>query len=65
MSNTAMVIGYFVGFIDLVKYFPSLGDSQIKAFCIVAMSVFVLTLGITCVAVHEKQHTEPDDQDNL
>lgn len=65
MSNTAMVIGYFVGFIDLVKYFPWLGDSQIKGFCIVAMAVFIITLGVTCVAVKEKQYVESDDQDNL
>lgn len=65
MSNSAMVIGYFVGFIDLVKYFPWMGDSQIKVFCIVAMAVFVVTLGITCIAVKEEQHIETEDQDNL
>ncbi|RCI03057.1 hypothetical protein CU098_011948, partial [Rhizopus stolonifer] len=65
MSNSAMVIGYFVGFMDLVKYFPWLGDSQIKGFCIVAMAVFILTLGITCFAVKEKQYIETEDQENV
>ncbi|CAO0796629.1 unnamed protein product [Mucor circinelloides] len=65
MSNSAMVIGYFVGFMDLVKYFPWMGDSQIKVFCIVAMAVFVVTLAITCVAVKEKQYVDTEDQDNL
>ncbi|KAI9259090.1 major facilitator superfamily domain-containing protein [Sporodiniella umbellata] len=63
MSNTAMVFGYFVGFINLVKYFPWLGDSQMKVFCIVGTAVFIITLGITCFAVKEKQHVEPVDHD--
>ncbi|CAO3644006.1 unnamed protein product [Mucor hiemalis] len=65
MSNSAMVIGYFVGFMDLVKYFPWMGDSQIKAFCIVAMVVFIVTLAITCFAVKEQKYIETEDQDNL
>ncbi|KAI7892801.1 major facilitator superfamily domain-containing protein [Mucor mucedo] len=65
MSNCAMVVGYFVGFMDLVKYFPWMGDSQIKVFCIVAMAVFLVTLAITCVLVQEKQHVETEDQDTL
>ncbi|KAI8063324.1 major facilitator superfamily domain-containing protein [Gongronella butleri] len=63
MSNLSMVIGYFVGYIDLVRFFPWLGDSQIKVFCIVAMLVFCVTLAITCVCVHETP-LETADQDN-
>ncbi|KAI9266917.1 major facilitator superfamily domain-containing protein [Phascolomyces articulosus] len=63
MSNAAQVIGYFVGFIDLVKIAPWLGDSQMKGFCIVAIVVFIITLGITCLAVHEKPLEREDDQD--
>ncbi|KAI8096153.1 major facilitator superfamily domain-containing protein [Halteromyces radiatus] len=63
MSNSAMVIGYFVGYIDLVKYFPWMGDSQIKVFCIVAMLVFCLTLGITCFCVKEKPLDQIDQED--
>ena len=63
MSNSSMVIGYFVGYIDLVRFFPWLGDSQIKVFCIVAMLVFCVTLAITCVCVHETP-LETADQDN-
>jgi solute carrier family 45 protein 1/2/4 len=65
MSNSAMVIGYFVGFMDLVKYFPWMGDSQIKVFCIVAMVVFIITLAITCFAVKEEKYIETEDQDSL
>ena len=65
MSNSAMVVGYFVGFVDLVKYCPWLGDSQIKAFCIVAMLVFVLTLGITCFVVKETPYVETEEQEDM
>lgn len=63
MSNTAMVIGYFVGFVDLVKYLPWLGDSQVKVFCLVSIVVFVLTLAITCFTTHEKVAEKKEDAD--
>ncbi|KAF7731757.1 hypothetical protein EC973_008271 [Apophysomyces ossiformis] len=62
MSNCAMVVGYFVGFVDLVKYLPWLGDSQMKVFCIVGITVFCITLAITCFFITEKK-LERDDQD--
>ncbi|KAI9472110.1 MAG: major facilitator superfamily domain-containing protein [Benjaminiella poitrasii] len=62
MSNSAMVIGYFVGFIDLVTYAPWLGDSQIKCFCIVAIVVFIAALAVTCVCVKETPYTEEQQQ---
>ncbi|KAI8350159.1 major facilitator superfamily domain-containing protein [Blakeslea trispora] len=64
MSNTAMVVGYFVGFVDLVKYLPWLGDSQVKVFCIVAIIVFVSTLAITCITTKEKVVERKDDEDS-
>ncbi|KAI7864887.1 major facilitator superfamily domain-containing protein [Spinellus fusiger] len=54
MSNMAMVVGYSVGFVDLVKYTPWLGDSQVKVFCVVAIGVFIATLTVTCVSIQEK-----------
>lgn len=64
MSNTAMVIGYFVGFVDLVKYLPWLGDSQVKVFCLVSIVVFVITLTITCITTPEKIVERKEDADN-
>ncbi|KAI8882783.1 hypothetical protein K501DRAFT_97089 [Backusella circina FSU 941] len=64
MSNAAMVIGYFVGFMDLVTWVPWLGDSQIKSFCIVAMGVFWITLGITCVAVKETPFVDQEEHED-
>ncbi|KAI7901771.1 major facilitator superfamily domain-containing protein [Cokeromyces recurvatus] len=63
MSNTAMVIGYFVGFIDLVKYFPWLGDSQVKVFCIISIFVFIIALTITCVTTKEKVNKRKEELD--
>ncbi|CAO3628715.1 unnamed protein product [Cunninghamella blakesleeana] len=65
MSNLAMVIGYFVGYVDLVKYFPWMGDSQIKVFCIVGIIVFCSTLAITCIFVKEKPLDKVDDDNQL
>ncbi|CEI91564.1 hypothetical protein RMCBS344292_05848 [Rhizopus microsporus] len=63
MSNTAMVVGYFVGFVDLVAYFPWVGDSQVKVFCIIAIVVFIITLTITCVTTKEKLNERTEEQD--
>ncbi|CAO3676838.1 unnamed protein product [Umbelopsis ramanniana] len=63
MSNIAMVIGYFTGFVDLIKFLPFLGDSQVKVFCLIAIFVFILTLGITCLTTKEKVYVPERDQD--
>ncbi|CAO3587426.1 unnamed protein product [Absidia cylindrospora] len=61
MSNLAMVIGYFVGAMDLVKYMPWLGNSQMKLFCLLSIFVFCITLVVTCYSTHEKMN----DRDQL
>ncbi|KAI9277919.1 major facilitator superfamily domain-containing protein [Umbelopsis sp. AD052] len=63
MSNIAMVIGYFTGFVDLIKFLPFLGDSQVKVFCLIAIFVFILTLGITCLTTKEKVYVPEREQD--
>ncbi|KAI8136533.1 major facilitator superfamily domain-containing protein [Fennellomyces sp. T-0311] len=63
MCNSAMVIGYFVGFVDLVKLCPWLGNTQIKVFCAVAILVFCITLAITCVTTQEKK-LDREEEDN-
>ncbi|KAG1457148.1 hypothetical protein G6F46_007409 [Rhizopus delemar] len=60
MSNTAMVIGYFVGFIDLVTYFPWIGNTQVKVFCMIAIIIFIVTLFITCVTTKEKVNEDQE-----
>lgn len=61
LSNVAMVVGYFTGFVDLVKFFPYFGDTQIKVFCLVAVTVFVATVVITCVTTREQVNTDTDN----
>ncbi|KAJ8660465.1 hypothetical protein O0I10_003923 [Lichtheimia ornata] len=63
LSNAAMVVGYFTGFVDLVKVLSFLGDTQIKVFCIVAIAVFIVTISITCINTHEKNISSEDGND--
>lgn len=63
LSNAAMVVGYFTGFVDLVKVLSFLGDTQIKVFCIVAIAVFIVTVSITCINTHEKNISSEDGND--
>lgn len=63
LSNIAMVVGYFTGFVDLVKFVPFLGDSQVKVFCIIAIIVFIITLAITCITTKEKVYVQEHEQD--
>ncbi|KAI7847853.1 major facilitator superfamily domain-containing protein [Circinella umbellata] len=56
MVGLGNVAGYFmqVGYADLVKAFPFLGDTQLKVLCVIAAIVLVLSDIITCYAVTEK-----------
>ncbi|KAL1919424.1 uncharacterized protein VTP21DRAFT_2117 [Calcarisporiella thermophila] len=56
MNNIGMVLGYFVGFMDLVRFVPFLGNTQMKALCSVASIVLGVTLGVTCISIHEKPY---------
>ena len=55
MLGFGHVLGYFVGTLDLLKFFGTrLGGSQFKQVCIVASVVINLCIGITCFAVEER-----------
>lgn len=60
LSNITNVIGYFTGYVDLVKYFPALGDSQMKVYCVAGVLVFILAMSVTCLSVTEVPY-QPDD----
>jgi solute carrier family 45 protein 1/2/4 len=62
MSNLAMVMGYLVGSMDLVKHLAWLGNSQMKVFCLLSIFVFCGTLFVTCYSTHEKRK-EPEAQE--
>lgn len=53
LGNLTNVFGYFIGYLDLVKYLPMLGHSQMGALCIAGILVFALSMTITCISVQE------------
>ena len=54
MSNITMVFTYIVGFLDLTSYLPSVGDSQFKVLCVIAIFVFLLAQSVTCLSTKEE-----------
>ncbi|CDH48475.1 sucrose transporter [Lichtheimia corymbifera JMRC:FSU:9682] len=53
LGNLTNVFGYFIGYLDLVKYLPMLGNSQMGALCIAGILVFALSMTVTCLSVQE------------
>ncbi|KAI9027566.1 major facilitator superfamily domain-containing protein [Phycomyces nitens] len=54
MVGMGNVIGYFMGYADLVSAFPFLGNTQLKVLCVFASLVLIICDGITCYAVKER-----------
>ncbi|KAK9479889.1 hypothetical protein V1514DRAFT_303528 [Lipomyces japonicus] len=48
------LIGYFLGFIDLVAYFPFLGSTQLKVLCAISSIALLVSIAITSWAVNER-----------
>ncbi|KAI8081644.1 major facilitator superfamily domain-containing protein [Halteromyces radiatus] len=65
MSNSAMVMGYLVGSLDLVKHMSWLGNSQMKVFCLLSILVFCTTLAVTCFSTTEKKNDRTNQDINL
>lgn len=42
------------GYVDLVKFFPFLGNTQLKVLCVFASIILLLCDAITCYTVKEK-----------
>ncbi|KAG2225404.1 hypothetical protein INT45_010040 [Circinella minor] len=61
-QNITNVFGYFIGFIDLVKYIPGLGKSQMEAFCTAGVIVFISSMAVTCFAVNEVPYEKTQDE---
>ncbi|KAI9229419.1 MAG: sugar transporter [Piptocephalis tieghemiana] len=53
MIGVGSVAGYLFGFVDLVKVFPWVGETQIKVFCAIAIVILVLTVAASCFVVTE------------
>ncbi|CAO3591090.1 unnamed protein product [Absidia cylindrospora] len=54
MLGLGNVMGYFMGYVDLVKLFPFLGNTQLKVLCVFASIILLLCDVITCYTVKEK-----------
>ncbi|KAI9283402.1 major facilitator superfamily domain-containing protein [Sporodiniella umbellata] len=54
MIGLGSVAGYFMGYVDLVKYLWFLGDTQLKVLCVLATLILLLGNLITCYTVREK-----------
>ncbi|OZJ01470.1 hypothetical protein BZG36_05390, partial [Bifiguratus adelaidae] len=48
------VLGYLMGYIDLVSAFAFIGDTQLKVLVVLASLVFIITVAITCTTVTER-----------
>ncbi|KAK9491088.1 hypothetical protein V1508DRAFT_358767 [Lipomyces doorenjongii] len=48
------LIGYFAGVINLVDYFPYLGNTQLKVLCAISSLALLLCVGLTSWAVEER-----------
>ncbi|KAK9333810.1 hypothetical protein V1520DRAFT_366453 [Lipomyces starkeyi] len=48
------LIGYFAGVINLVDYFPYLGNTQLKVLCAISSLALLLCVGLTSWAVDER-----------
>jgi solute carrier family 45 protein 1/2/4 len=68
MSGIGNILGYLAGNVKLPEYFPWLGGSQFKVLCAIASFIMALTVGISCLTIHERDPTfdvAPDVQEGV
>jgi len=66
MSGVGNIIGYLFGYVDLPRYFWFFGDTQFKVLCVIASAAMIITLGISCLSVSERDprlEGEPEDEE--
>ncbi|KAF0556687.1 MFS general substrate transporter [Gigaspora margarita] len=54
MVGIGSVIGYFMGYINLVYFFPFLGGTQLQVLCVLASIILLASDALTCWAIPEK-----------
>ncbi|OAX44531.1 MFS general substrate transporter [Rhizopogon vinicolor AM-OR11-026] len=61
MCQAGNIVGYGFGFIPLAKlpFLSFLGGDQFRKFCVVSISILVITVWITCFCHEEKASVEP------
>ncbi|KAF2095058.1 hypothetical protein NA57DRAFT_79547 [Rhizodiscina lignyota] len=54
IQGVGNITGYIFGFLNLPKIFPFLGDTQFKVLCAIASFLMLLTSGISCASIQER-----------
>ncbi|GAO45934.1 MFS general substrate transporter [Saitoella complicata NRRL Y-17804] len=54
MIGIGNVFGYLSGYMNLPRYLPALGFTQMKVLCAIASAVLILTVAITCASIKER-----------
>jgi solute carrier family 45 protein 1/2/4 len=62
MLGFGNVMGYFVGFLNLVALFPGMGSTQLEVLYNVGLIVFISCIAWTCLFSWEKQHIPTIDE---
>ncbi|CAG8721540.1 2538_t:CDS:2, partial [Cetraspora pellucida] len=57
MVGIGSVVGYFMGYIDLVYFFPFFGGTQLQVLCVLASLILLASDALTCWAISEKIYT--------
>ncbi|CAI2162869.1 6527_t:CDS:2 [Funneliformis geosporum] len=58
MVGIGSVVGYFMGFVNLVDIFPFFGKTQLQILCVLASIILLASDALTCWAVNERINTE-------
>ncbi|KAJ1967406.1 hypothetical protein IWQ62_001879 [Dispira parvispora] len=53
MTGIGNVLGYLMGYTDLVAWFPWFGDTQLKVLSVLAIGFLAMTVALTCYFAHE------------
>ncbi|KAK9447613.1 uncharacterized protein V1518DRAFT_94921 [Limtongia smithiae] len=62
MVAAGHLVGYYAGFINLINYFPFLGNNQLKILCAISSFALLLCVGITAWAVEERVLTITNEE---
>ncbi|CRG88597.1 putative Na(+)/H(+) antiporter C15A10,06 [Talaromyces islandicus] len=54
LTGIGNIIGYILGYMDLPKTFPFLGNTQFKVLCVISTSSLAITLLISCLYIKER-----------
>jgi len=65
MIGIGNIFGYFMGFVDLKSYLPFLGSTQLKCLCVIANTVLIITVILTCIKTSENILLPNQENDDI